>query len=544
MPAKGYLSIVLHAHLPYVRHPEHARHLEERWLFEAILECYLPLVGMLDRLAAEGIPVALTSSLTPTLADMLQDDLLRARFETHLARLQSLQRKELRRAGDDGRFGKAIHFYGAWLDEARRTWERHRGDIVSALVSHVRAGRLDLLASAATHAFLPGLASEPSAIRAQVRVGLAAFRAQTGLKPCGFWLPECAYDPSFDDILGEEGVRFTVVEEHGLHYARPRPPGGTYAPVASPSGVAFFARDLASGRQVWSRDEGYPGDPWYREFYRDIGFDLPEHDLLGEIGPYGARVNTGLKYHRVTAPGLDLADKEAWDPDVAKERAWVHAGHFVESRRVQIEQVARMLGEGAAPPIVTAPYDAELFGHWWFEGPWFLEGIFRQLAKGAGKGRGGGDGVEAITLREFLHRHPTMVRATPAPSTWGAKGHASVWIDHPNAWLWRHVHHASREVTTRLSAGGEVRAHLNGTRGAAEQAVAELLLLQSSDWPFILEMRTAEGYAAARARAHGARLRELIGMLDRHAIDDRRLADLAQRDDFLANTREQLLEAF
>ena len=530
---RGYLGIVLHAHLPFVRHPEHARHLEERWLFEAILECYLPLLGMLDRLGAEGIPVGLTMTLTPTLADMLQDDLLRARFETYLSRLQSLQRKELRRSGDDQETGRAVHFYGSWLADARKTWERHRGDVVGALVGHVRAGRIDLLASCATHAFLPGLLSQPESLRAQVRIGLRSFREQTGLAPVGFWLPECAYDPSFDHILGEEGVRFTVVEEHGLNYARPRPPSATYAPIASPSGVAFFARDLASGRQVWSRDEGYPGDPWYREFYRDIGFDLDEHELLGEIGPYGARVNTGLKYHRVTAPGIDLADKAGWNPDVAKERAWVHAGHFVDSRRAQLKGVAHALGDTeGTPPIVCSPYDAELFGHWWFEGPWFLEGVFRRLAQQPRE-----DAIAAITLRGFLRKHPEMVRATPAASTWGARGYSTVWMDHANAWLWRHVHHASRELARAV-------ARKPGNHGAIEQAAAELLLLQASDWPFILQTKTAEGYAHARARAHAARLRDLIAMIERGDVDDRRLADLCERDDFLMAVREDLPRAF
>lgn len=538
-PETGYLGLVLHAHLPFVRHPEHGRHLEERWLFEAILECYLPLVGMLDRLAKEDVPVALTMSLTPTLADMLQDDLLRARFEAHLARLQSLQRKEQLRVGDDRDVGRAASFYGGWLAEARAVWERHRGDLVAAFVGHARAGRLDLLASAATHAFLPGLVTEPRALRAQVRIGMRAFAEQTGLKPVGFWLPECGYDPSFDSVLAEEGVRFTILEEHGVSYARPRPAAGTYLPIASPSGIAFFARDLASGRQVWSRDEGYPGDPWYREFYRDIGFDLPEQELLGEIGPYGARVFTGLKYHRVTAPGIDLADKAPWEPSVARERAWVHAGHFIESRRAQLLGVRASLAR-EVPPIVCAPYDAELFGHWWFEGPWFLEAIFRRLAAGHAPG------LEPITLRAYLNRHPRLVRTTPAATTWGARGHASVWIDQPNAWLWRHVHHASRDVEATIRRARAVQAETrDGAIAAAlEQAITELLLLQASDWPFILETRTAEGYAAARARAHAARLRDLLGMIERGEIDGRRLADLASRDDYLAPEREQWPEAF
>lgn len=537
-PETGYLALVLHAHLPFVRHPEHGRHLEERWLFEAILECYLPLIDLLDRLAREGVPVALTMSLTPTLGDMLQDELLGKRFVAHLGRLQALARKEELRAADDSEVGRAVRFYGPRLAELRKVWERHDGDLVAALVGHARAGRLDLLASAATHAFLPGLVSEPAALRAQVRIGMRAFAAQTGLKPVGFWLPECGYDPVFDQVLAEEGVRFTVLEEHGVSYARPRPAAGAYLPIASPSGVAFFGRDLPSGRQVWSRDEGYPGDPWYREFYRDIGFDLPEQELLGEIGPYGARVFTGLKYHRVTGAGLELSQKAGWEPSMARERAWVHAGHFVESRHAQLSAIHAQLPEGAAP-IVCSPYDAELFGHWWFEGPWFLEGIFRRLAQHAAPG------LSPITLRGYLGRHPHLVRATPAATTWGARGHASVWIDQPNAWLWRHVHHASREVSAVLERARNAQAEARdpAVAGALEQAITELLLLQSSDWPFILETGTAEGYATARVRAHAARLRDLLTMIERGEIDGARLDDLASRDDYLSR-RDSLPPAF
>ena len=514
----GYVGIVLHAHLPFVRHPEHARHLEERWLFEAMLECYLPLIAVLDRLERDSVAASLTLTLTPTLGDMLQDQLLCDRFERHLSRIEALQRKEQRRLSSTALHDVAA-FYGEWLGEVRATWSRHRGDVVGALLHHQQAGRVDLLACAATHAFLPGFIHQRDAIRAQVRVGLRAFEAQTGQRPGGMWLPECAYDPTFDDVLGEEGVRFTVLEEHGLSFARPRPPASVYAPIASPSGVAFFGRDLESGRQVWSREEGYPGDPSYREFYRDIGFDLPEHDLLGEIGPYGARVSTGLKYHAVTAPGIDLADKRIYVPRVAKSRAWEHAGHFVASRRAQVRHLAAALGEHT-PPIVVSPYDAELFGHWWFEGPWFLEGVFRHLSHVRSD-------LEPITLRAFLNRHPTMVRATPSASTWGARGHSAVWIDETNAHLWRHVHHATAEVLSIARSGGDASS-------ALRQAEVELLLLQSSDWPFILKMKTAEGYAAARARAHGARVRRLLQMLRAREVDSGYVADLASRDDFLA----------
>ncbi len=172
--------------------------------------------------------------------------------------------------------------------------------------------------------------------------------------------------------MARAGIRFTVVDTHGILHARPRPPFGVHAPICSPGGVAFFGRDLESSRQVWSRDEGYPGDAYYRDFYRDIGFDLPEADLMGEVAGDGSRLMTGLKYYRIT--GKDV-EKQPYQPGPAREKAWEHAGNFVFNRVKQIEFLTEAQPT-SAPPIVVSPYDAELYGHWWFEGPIFLEAVF------------------------------------------------------------------------------------------------------------------------------------------------------------------------
>jgi 1,4-alpha-glucan branching enzyme len=524
--ADAHLALVLHAHLPFVRHPEHERHLEERWFFEALLECYLPLLGVLDRLAADEVPVALTVSLTATLADMLDDPLLRRRFRAHVGRLGALVRAEQRRIpiGDARR--EAIDFYAQHFEALVAHYERIDGRLVEALVSHARAGRIELLASAATHAFLPGLLPVPRAAAAQIRIGVRAFEAQTGLDACGFWLPECAYDPQLDAMLAEAGVGHTVLEAHGVSLARPRPPFAGVSPILSSAGVAYFARDLPSSRQVWSRDEGYPGDPEYREFYRDIGFDLPESALLGETGPFGARVSTGLKYHRVSGPGVALAEKGVWRPSLAKARAHLHAAHYVASRVAHADAARSAMG-AAGPPILVAPYDAELLGHWWFEGPWFLEQVFRVLADQST--------LAPSTLRGHLERHPWLFRAEPAASTWGAAGQRAVWIGEESASVWRHVHHAAREVLAL-----EAKQQASGARASAtelralEQATVELLLLSASDWPFIVSMGTARQYAESRARAHAARLGELTGALRDGTLDAARVEALAERDDFLA----------
>jgi 1,4-alpha-glucan branching enzyme len=520
MPA-GYVALVLHAHLPYVRHPEHARHLEERWFYEGIIECYLPILDMLDRLAAERVPIAFTMSLTPPLAAMMRDALLCARFEDHLARLERLAESEMKRLWGDAHFAPLATFYREELARVRAVWERHHGDLVGAFVSHWDAGRIELITCSATHCYLPGMLPAKEGIRPQLELGMLAFERLTGRKPFGMWLPECAYDPKIDQAVADAGVRFTIVDTHGLTHARPRPAFGVYAPIVSPGGVAFFARDQESSRQVWSREEGYPGDPYYRDFYRDIGFDLPEHFLLGEVVGDGNRLMTGIKYHRITGK-VDLAHKAPYIPSVAKERAWSHALDFVKNRVAQIDWLSRTM---TVPPIVVSPYDAELFGHWWYEGPMFLEAMFRHLANT--------DAIQPITLRDYLERHPLAARATPSASSWGAGGYGAVWVGPEAAWTWRHVHHATRYVRWLV----EKHRDADGLRGKAlDQTIRELLLLQSSDWNFILKTGTATGYALARIQAHTHRLRRLGHLVQTGVIEGEDAAwldDVCSRDNFL-----------
>jgi 1,4-alpha-glucan branching enzyme len=518
----GYLALVLHAHLPYVRHPEHARHLEERWFYEALIECYLPLLDAFDRMANDGVPFALTMSVTPPLGAMMKDDLLKVRFEAHLSRLEQLADREMKRVYGDERFAPVATFYREELARVRTVWDRHQGDVLAGLVKHWDAGRLELITCSATHCYLPGMLPAREGIRPQLELGVKGFEKLTGRRPLGAWLAECAYHPSYDDEIARAGIRFTVVDTHGVTHAKPRPPFGVHAPIVSPSGVAFFGRDAESSRQVWSREEGYPGDAFYRDFYRDIGFDLPESELMGEVGPNGTRMMTGLKYYRIT--GKDV-EKEPYQPGIAKQKAWEHAANFVYNRAAQMKHLSASM---PMKPVVVAPYDAELYGHWWFEGPMFLEALFRQLPQTNGE-------VEAATLRGYLEKQPVCVSATPSASSWGAGGYGEVWVGPEAAWSWRHVHHATRY------AAWLVRRHrgATGKRGEAlDQLVRELLLLQSSDWNFIIKTGTSMRYAEARIRAHVHRLRHLGYLVETGHIeggDATWLEDLQRRDNFQWN---------
>ena len=286
--ARGTLALVLHAHLPFVRHPEHEDFLEERWFYEAVTETYVPLLEVLEGLDRDRVPCRLTISLSPTLLGMLADRLLRARYLRHLDRLVELAEKEERRTRGDGPFHRTAELYLARFYRVRAIFlDEWQQDLVAAFRTYQEHGLIDVITCAATHGFLPLLAVNPAAVRAQVEVAAAEYRRFFGRSAEGFWLPECAYEPGLDAELARAGFRYFFVDTHGIAHASPRPVYGVYAPIACDSGVAAFGRDPDSSKQVWSAEEGYPGDFWYRDFYRDIGFDLDYEYVRPYLPPTG-----------------------------------------------------------------------------------------------------------------------------------------------------------------------------------------------------------------------------------------------------------------
>ena len=268
---------------------------------------------------------------------------------------------------------------------------------------------------------------------------------------------------------------------------------------------------------MWSANEGYPGDANYRDFYRDIGFDLP----LSYIGPYvhpdGIRVHTGFKYHRVTGPHVELAHKAHYDPYVASQRTDEHAGNFLFNRERQVEWLSQQMDRA---PLVISPYDAELFGHWWFEGPMFLDHLARKVATSSV--------LKLAHAGEYLAEYPVNAVCEPSPSSWGDGGYSAVWVDGSNDWIYRHVHRCEarmHELAMRYSSGAD-----DLTRRALNQAGRELLLLQSSDWAFIMKTGTAVRYATDRVKSHLSRFHRLAREIESDTIDSEWLTDLESRD--------------
>ncbi len=509
----GSLALVLHAHLPFVRHPEHAQFLEEDWLFEAITETYIPLLRMMQRLREDNVRFRLTMSLTPTLCAMLQDDLLRKRYVGHLDWLIDLAQSEVTRNQAHPQLGKLSLFYRDLFCESRRLFvEEWKCDLLSVFAELRKTGSLELIGCAATHGLLPLIYQQsPQAARAQVLIGRDAFTEVFGEEASGFWLPECAYGTGLDSILQEANARWFVLDAHGIMFGEPRPQRAVYAPYYTPAGPAAYARDRDSSRQVWSAREGYPGDPAYREFYRDVALD-PATESLGKA-TRGAGQFSGIKYHRVTG---GKKEKEYYNLVAAEETAARHADHFLRERE---EQLRRLNGLNF-DPIVVVPFDAELFGHWWFEGPRFLELFIRKAAAS--------QTLQLTTPSEFLASHSTQQILEPAASSWGENGHLGVWLDPGNAWIYPHLHMATRNMMTGASTHAGNPSPV--TERLLKQMARELLLAQSSDWAFLMKNGTAREYATKRTREHLFRFNRLYAELGSDEVNERFLSDCEWRD--------------
>ncbi len=515
MKDQGVLSIILHTHLPFVRHPEADDFLEERWLFEAITETYLPLLERFGRLVNDNVPFRIPMSFTPPLLAMLSDFFLQSRYVRHLDKLIELAGKEVWRTRWQPPFHRLAQLYQHRLIAARRLFvDVYRQNLVQPFRQLAEAGVLEPIACAATHGFLPLMDVQPEAVRAQIRVGVQAFRHAFGFGPVGMWLPECGYHPGHDAWLKEQGIRYFLTDAHGVLFGSPRPKYGVYAPVYCPSGVAAFGRDLESSKSVWSAEEGYPGDFDYREFYRDIGFDLEFDYIRPYINPDGTRVHTGMKYYRITGR---TNDKEPYDADRALEKAAVHAGNFVFNRSKQIEHLRGLMDR---PPIVVSPYDTELYGHWWFEGPDWLEMVIRKIHFDQTVFR-------LASPSDYLGQFPTNQVVQPSMSSWGYQGYNEVWLNANNDWIYRHLH----KMVERMVGLANRHPQAAGLKHRAlNQLARELLLAQSSDWAFIMKTQTHTGYAVRRMSDHLGRFTQLYEAIERDTVAEPLVAELEAVD--------------
>ncbi|BAL81216.1 glycoside hydrolase family 57 protein [Caldisericum exile] len=513
---KGYLAIVLHTHLPFIKHPEEEFFIEENWLYEAITESYLPLLYNFYKLRDEGIKFKITMSLTPPLSNMLLDDLLINRFKRYInlriALLQDLLKKE-----KDTKKKENYQFYFERFKTLYEFFKNTlRGNVINGFKELQNEGFIDVITCTATHEILP-LETHRKIQEVQVELGVENYKRIFGKKPRGIWLGECAYAPPVSEILAKYGIEYTILDAHGLINAKPTAFYGISAPIVSKDGVAFFGRDPEASKQVWSAKEGYPGDFNYREFYKDIVYEINETRIKKYIHPAGFKVESGIKIHKITG-NVGLEKKELYDRKKALEMVDIHAGNYMFNRERQIDYLSSVMDR---PPIVVAPFDTELFGHWWFEGPEFLATLLRKIDKYS-------EVIETITLSEYIDKHPVMQVSEPAISSWGDGGYFRVWLNDNTDWIYPHLSVIGKRMINLATQYDKPKNKLQ--ERALNMCSKELLLSESSDWAFLITVGSAVNYATEMQRFHINAFNKLYKEIIDDNIDEKFLSYLEEKD--------------
>lgn len=552
----GFLALTLHAHLPYVvNHGTWPHGIE--WLHEAAAETYLPLLRMLGNLERDGIPANLNINLSPILLEQLAHPHFIEDFPKYLTRKIMAAREDeafFLQSGDM-HLTETARFWSRFFTAALADFNALNGDIVGGFRRFAEAGTIEVLTCSATHGYMPLLGTDES-VRAQVRTAVTTHERYMGAHPRGIWSPECGYRPAgfwefpkldgqeeqrpgferigLEEALSECGLEYFFVDTHLVEDSRriPSPYGPptsrlpesaqlertTWKPQRSVYqayyvdgpydkryAVTVFPRDPSTGLQVWSGDSGYPADANYLDFHKK-------------------RFPGGHRYWQVTGPRVDIGDKLVYWPQRAAEKAKEHARHFV---KLVHESLQSSFNE-AIPPVLSAPFDAELFGHWWFEGTVWLEHVCRVLHEEDTE-------VATIACSDYLDRYPRASYIAMPEGSWGAEGKHQVWLNGDTSWTYSRIYDA--ELYTReLCTTGKWRASELGTR-VVKQLCRELLLLESSDWQFLITTGAARDYGEMRFLTHSDQFAELRPMWEALERDGslaepmlKRLLEIERRD--------------
>ncbi len=522
MVPTGRFLLCLHTHMPYVLSHGKSPHGTD-WIFEAAAECYLPLLDVLDRLREQGIRPRWTFNITPILAEQLDDPSFKSGFIEYCEEKIQYAIGDQERFGADGdlRLQGVAAMWQRWYTKAlvqfKHQWNR---SICDGFKQFQDEGLIELITCGATHGYFPLLGTDES-IQAQVKLAVASHAKRFGKPPKGIWLPECAYRPSYswkapagadesvwvrkgvDEFLAENGIDFFFVDSHMIRGGEPlgtywqkfpqlaelfqrskhlfTPPAefrSEYEPYLVASDRTIFARDPETTVKVWSGEVGYPGDPHYLEFHKQL---------------YPGR----HRYWRISENKGDLGGKQPYEPWTAYEKIPAHARDLVQ---VLKGVLAQYKGQAGHEGVLTAMYDTELFGHWWWEGPEFLYELAVAMHHEPE--------IEAVTATDVLASDPPR-HSIPLPEgSWGEGGYHSVWLNPDNHWTWEKLYPAEKRLREL------VRKYAKGAaKPIVEQCARELLLAEASDWQFLISTWAARDYAEARFDDHIERFNKLADLV-------------------------------
>jgi len=481
----GTFCLVLHTHLPWL--PHHGSWpVGEEWLYQAWATSYLPVVDVLHRLADEGRTDLLTLGVTPVVAAQLDDPYCLREMRTWLgfwqARAEGLATHREQHMRDTG--SREFRASQRALTELEGRWS---GGLSPLLAGLQRSGAIEVLGGPATHPFQPLLDERWTSFA--LRTGLDDAAIRTGARPQGIWAPECGYRPGLEDVYARHGVQRFLVDGPTVQGA-----GGTTAEAVTvgSSDVVAFARDLEVTYRVWSPRKGYPGGRWYRDFHT---FDHA----------------SGFRPSRVTSTTTPPHEKAPYDEDRAAEAVRRDAQDFVDVVRQRLLDVAAQ--RDGRPGLVVAAYDTELYGHWWHEGPQWLEQVLRLLPEA---------GVHVTTLGGAVEAGHVGGALELGAGSWGSGKDWRVWDGEAVADL-VDDNAALRARVDKVLDAGPALDHRDPVR---DQLLRSSLLALSSDWAFMVTKDSAAGYAHDRHARHHREARELADLVER---GDPRAAGVAAR---------------
>jgi 1,4-alpha-glucan branching enzyme len=537
--AVGSFTFVLHSHLPYVLSHGQWPHGSD-WLNEAAAETYVPLLDVFDRLVDEGLSPKCTVGITPVLMEMLTDEDFKTEFQAHLDRnieAAATDAEQFARQGEGNLARVADHWRRHFGRIADSFANRHARDILGAFRRLQDAGHIEVITCSATHGYAPLLGHDTS-IQAQVKMGKRVYERHMGRAPRGAWLAECAYRPRYEwappfecegapdpcvrkgseEFFSESGIKYFIVDTHllkggkaaGVYIERfealqmlwrqyekayrPLPESEERSPLQphfvksyaeEKDPVAIFVRDPRTGLLVWSGEHGYPGNPAYLDFHKK-------------------HFPGGHRYWAVTDTGADLAAKREYNLGHVEGVPAEQAAHFIS---VVKEQLAAHLAKTGEPGILTAPFDTELFGHWWFEGPQWLCHVLRGLAKDPE--------IELTTCGDYLERNAPVEFIQIPEGSWGEGGHHHIWLNEWTEWVWKSIYKAEAKMQGLAHRYGD---HPDSSVQRLLRASARsLLLLQSSDWPFLISTWSARDYAELRVANHASDFERLAVLTEQCA---------------------------
>jgi 1,4-alpha-glucan branching enzyme len=527
----GFLSFTLHAHLPYVvNHGTWPHGIE--WLHEAAAETYLPLLRVLGNLERDGIALHCNLNLSPILLEQLAHPVFKAEFPKYVERKIVAAREDEAyfTSMGEAHYAELARYWHRYFSDALSHFESLDRDIISGFRYFNDKGLIEIITCGATHGYMPLLGTDES-VRAQIRTAVSTHERYIGKHPKGIWAPECGYRPAgfwnypvsntdgspiapgfnrigVEQALSESNIDFFFVDTHLVEESARTPSpyelmrgniptpseesmtfkddrrlyqpyyvDGPYTSTDKRNATTVFPRDPRTGLQVWSGDHGYPGDGDYLDFHKK-------------------RWPGGHRYWAVTGSKVDMANKRPYSPQAAADRVKSHASHFVHL----VWEALNASMNDAIPPILCSPFDAELFGHWWFEGPLWLEAVARVIHDYP-------TNLELTTCSHYLEHHPRAGFISMHEGSWGAEGTNHVWMNPETSWTYTHIYPAELYTREVCTAGAWKQTDL-GQR-IVKQLCRELLLLESSDWQFLITTGAARDYAELRFETHNDQFNEL-----------------------------------